>query len=152
MRRRLLLGLIVCGLIGASAACTPTPSFPNLEDLDRSPVNSEVVLHIMNAAVTTISFTLENTSSTEYMYGVDYTLFVRRDGSWAAVDQIADLVFPDIGYILAPGATTDPIYLDWERPYGILPAGEYAIQKGLSHHDAAGNPKQSVVRQYFTLP
>ena len=77
-----------------------------------------------------ISFSLKNTSDKEFIYGEDFTLYIRKGNSWEAVIPINENVgFEAIGYTLPPHSTTDIKTANWRLLYGELAGDEYRFEK-----------------------
>lgn len=82
------------------------------------------------------TFILTNDSAIDVIYGNPYSIQIKEDGKWQAID--VDLSFTLPAYILK-AKTSEEITINWEYGYGKLENGEYRIIKDFSYEKIKDN-------------
>lgn len=91
-----------------------------------------VAMTVHNVTPSNISFTLENPTRGELIYGDSFWLYVYRNGSWEHVEPIEGASdFTLVGFFLTPHSETN-LTRHWQDIYGELPPGDYKFKKSIS--------------------
>ena len=107
---------------------------------------------IKTVGPTGISFSLQNMTDNEYLYGSHYSLYMFRDNSWRPVKPIIEnFAFTDEGFPLFPQSTTDVIHTNWVWLYGHLPAGVYKIQTPIWYVRSPGDFDKYILDAVFEI-
>ena len=93
------------------------------------------------------------TTGAEYfMLGEAYGLEVWNEGDWEALPLLREWVVLAIGYGIAAGDSRE-FQLNWEMPYGELPAGRYRVIKDISYQSREAHKTLGTQNYYaeFTI-
>ena len=111
--------------------------------------DSGVIMTIQNVTPTGLSFVFENPTEKEYIFGVEYSLYVRKNDSWEPVKYATENVGWGLpAQMIAPQDETY-VGVDWQLLYGELPAGDYKFQKRISRWHSSGD---YILEQEFSIP
>lgn len=89
-----------------------------------------IELAIFDFTSSGLSFTLENATDADVLYGEEYTLSKFKSGEWEKLPLKAEnLGFDSIGYGLKVGEQSEKTAIDWVWIYGKLPEGRYRFEK-----------------------
>ena len=93
------------------------------------------------------------TTGAEYfMLGEAYGLEVWNEGDWEVLPLLREWVVLAIGYGMAAGDSRE-FQLNWEMPYGELPAGRYRVIKDISYQSREAHKTLGTKNYYaeFTI-
>ncbi|MCL2766756.1 MAG: hypothetical protein FWD21_03630, partial [Peptococcaceae bacterium] len=117
------------------------------------PTNSLLTMRIHSVSPGGLTFSIDNPTGNNYLYGEDYQMLVRKNYSWEPViPVIENWAFNSIGLILAPHGTTNTTNVDWRWLFGELPAGEYKFQKSIFLNRSSRNSDEFMLEQVFFIP
>ena len=106
----------------------------NVDDSGNSDIAhsaAAVAMTVHNVTPSNISFTLENPTRSELLYGDSFSLYAYRNNSWERVEPIEGA--PDFtlaGFFLTPHSETN-LTRHWQDRYGELPPGDYKFKKSI---------------------
>lgn len=83
-------------------------------------------------AILTVTHSGKASKAEFFETGVAYGLEVRKDGQWDPLPLLQDWVVIAIAYGIPAGGSRD-FEMNWEGPYGELPAGTYRVVKNISY-------------------
>lgn len=100
---------------------------------------------------TKVTVVFNNTADKRYMYGSEYRLEGKIDGSWCVVPVLLENYgWNAIGFILGPGDQRE-LVIDWAWLYGMLNPGEYRMLKGITYSRAPGDYDIYVLAAEFSI-
>ena len=86
---------------------------------------------------TGLTYKFINETDDEFLFGSDYSLFVREGDEWRQLNQ--GMIFTGIGYRILPQSQTTEHQVNWQKWRGVLPAGEYAFMKSFIYWRTPGD-------------
>jgi hypothetical protein len=113
---------------------------------------SDVSMSIYDILPGGLSFTFENTSNKEYLYGSDYKLYTLKNNVWKSVEKIENTPSTAEVYNILPQSKTDIVKVDWKWLIGELPHGLYKFEKKIMFFRSPGDYDIFILAQDFTLP
>lgn len=102
----------------------------------------------------TLVITQESGSPTGTLqYGSDYTLEEQQDGTWQAVQDIADgdVAWTSEAYLVTMGGQTEQL-VDWNWLYGSLSPGHYRLSKDFMDFRDTGDYDTQTYQVEFDIP
>lgn len=102
----------------------------------------------------TLVITQEGGSPTGTLqYGSDYTLEEQRDGTWQAVQDIAegDVAWTSEAYLVTMDGQTEQL-VDWNWLYGSLSPGHYRLSKDFMDFRDTGDYDTQTYQVEFDIP
>jgi hypothetical protein len=93
---------------------------------DANMTDSGVIMTIQKVTPSNISFTLENPTKNEYIYGDNCALYVRKNNSWERIEPVGK--YNDTRRTLAPLSKTNVITNNLHWMFGELFEGDYKFQ------------------------
>ena len=139
----------------AGAAANDTPLDRITEHNSADIPEHGITMNISGITSSGLSFLFENASDNEYLYGSDYALYVRNNGTWTLAEPIIenwDWVFTDEGYPLFPNSASELTTVDWRWLYGELPDSDYKFQKTILYVRQPGDFDRYIFEQEFAIP
>jgi hypothetical protein len=113
---------------------------------------SDVSMSIHDILPGGLSFSFENTSNKEYIYGSDYKLYALKNNVWESVEKIENTPSTDEAYDILPQSKTGIVTVDWSWLIGELPTGVYKFEKRILFSRSPGDYDIFILTQDFTLP
>ena len=142
--------LVVAALLIVSSVWFVADRISNNREIEYV-ADSGVIMTIQNVTPNGLSFTFENPTRREYLFGEEYALYVHKNGSWEPVNFVGNVMWISIGYPLAPNSKSMVMTVDWKHLYGELPDGDYKFQKKISIRYSGDNDVY-VFEQEFSIP
>jgi len=141
MKKMFVSGLTVLILLVSLVGC----------DNSNDPPGS-VAMVIQDVSPSGLSFSFENSTENEYLYGSHFVLYTFKNNSWERVEPIIEnWGFTDEAYNILPNSTTDNTAVDWEWLFGELPSGEYKFQKEILFVRSPGDFDRFIVNAEFSI-
>ena len=154
------LCLLICMAIGLTLL-SGCDSDQSAESTDWEPTIYETVnnldgvtMIVKDGTVSSTGLTVifENNSDKQCVYGEEFLLEKKVNGSWYQVPVALDgnYGFNSIGYDLDPSGNRE-MTIDWDWIYGSLDAGEYRIVKDILDVKKAGDYDKYSLTAEFTI-
>ena len=136
----------------SAPSATFSPPFPYSCSSSLVEAMSGVAMIIESVSASGMRFQLQNTTDTSFHYSTGYILCVQKGETWEPVEPITDKwVVLDIAYTVEPHSKTEVITIDWEWLFGVLPDGQYEIQKSMFTDDGT-TATEYLLGQAFSIP
>lgn len=133
MKKKIFL-IAAIGLL-CLTACTKNEFNVGVKS-DTQITKRDILLEIKENTLTDTGLTLimKNNSINDVLYGEDYKLEIKENGTWYNID--VEINFISIGYAIKSKETKE-LVINWENSYGKLASGDYRIIKSVSYNGNA---------------
>lgn len=143
--KKALFMLLALVLMLAAAACQP-PHLVDAPSADTEPLvkpvqsSGDIQMAVKEQAVkgdvASVTLTITNASDKEYTYGAMSAIETQKDGAWEEVKPVADLMWIEIAYVIAPDESNEE-KVTIKANYGTLEPGNYRIVKTFTSQDGS---------------
>ena len=154
MKKTILTILLCVSLITYLTGCS------NKEELEKPYIGEESTIKIatdreielsikegtLTDAGATIVFT--NISDKDYIYGVPFSVEVKKDGKWHVIHADMSFILP--GFTIKAGETKE-MEITWEPGYGKLENGTYRVIKDVGYRNKNDQYEKFYIAAEFNI-
>ncbi len=143
--KKVIFMLLALVLMLAAAACQP-PHLADAPSGDTEPLvkpsqsSGDIQMTVKEQAVSgdveSVTLTITNASDKDYTYGAMSSIEAEKDGAWAEIKPVADLMWIEIAYVISPDQSNEE-KVTIKANYGTLEPGIYRIVKTFTSEDGS---------------